>query len=163
MEAQSMKQERLEPLNSDAANARAIPSGNYPARAPRASYKALKGMGIASSKSKMTPRDIGYCRSKGEPSEAIYLLCPFHAEKTPSCVVYPKGRIGPPAYDRVLASGAVIHIRQRIASSSYFHCYGCKQSGGIARLFKALRNPVKVTRYQGVNPDPALDDRDIPF
>jgi hypothetical protein len=69
---------------------------------------------ISSSKSEhyKTPNSKGWMTKRGD----IYLLCPFHIEKTPSCV---------------------IHIR----TSKYFHCYGCGKSGKSKRLNKLFKIP----------------------
>ena len=62
---------------------------------------------------------IGYKTKKGD----IYLLCPFHGEKTPSCV---------------------IHTR----THTYFHCYGCGKSGGLRELERKIKIPM-VNRNRG--------------
>jgi len=61
-------------------------------------------------------KDINYIGWKTKKGD-IYLLCPFHKEKTPSCV---------------------IHAR----TLSYFHCYGCGKSGGLKHLEKFINIPL---------------------
>lgn len=57
-----------------------------------------------------------YRASKKKPA---YLLCPFHKEKTASCVIYRKGVNG--------------------SRKTHFHCYGCGAQGNLSKLFRELQ------------------------
>lgn len=61
-------------------------------------------------KSKYSIGSIGWKTGRGD----IYLLCPFHNEKTPSCAIH-------------------------AATPKYFHCYGCGVSGESKKLFKRMK------------------------
>ena len=67
---------------------------------------------ISPSKSayKKSKTSIGWKTGRGD----IYLLCPFHKEKWPSCVVHAK-------------------------TSNYFICYGCGKTGGIRWLSRVTK------------------------
>lgn len=63
---------------------------------------------------------IGYFTKRGD----IYLICPFHKEKTPSCVIHAK-------------------------TSDYFICYGCGKCGKSKWVYKIIgENPPSYVRSE---------------
>lgn len=83
----------------------------------------LRDYPIASSKANyLSEEHLGY-----QMREKIYFLCPFHRERTPSCVWYPKGSAA--------AQGSFP------SRWSHFHCYGCGKTGNIHTLLKGLADP----------------------
>jgi DNA primase len=67
---------------------------------------------ISPSKSlyKKSKGSIGYFTGRGD----IYLICPFHKEKWPSCVIH-------------------------AATSKYYKCYGCGRNGRIRDIVRKYR------------------------
>jgi hypothetical protein len=156
----------LEPITKDARNSVALKEGS--GVTARARTNGLRDFSIASSKSKMKPGDIGFYRGQGE-RRTIYLLCPFHNEKTPSCVVYRKVRPGEPWIFR--RDGVEQVITPKPTFKTHFHCYACMKDGTIAQLCRELRKPRKIWQrdYEihdyiyDQNRIPCGDDDDIPF
>jgi hypothetical protein len=97
------KQLLLGSIKEDAANARALPGGGagFVCRRDRLSLRQFQ---VASSKATLAEGDVGFHRGA-----RIYFFCPFHYEKTPSCVWYPKGTTGKP---RVWAFGSMAELAQ---------------------------------------------------
>lgn len=92
---------------------------------------------ISDSKSdyKKSDDSVGWKTKRGD----IYMLCPFHREKTPSCVVS--------------------STRPR-----YFKCYGCGKCGGVRELTMAYRWFDKYKNHQAPREEQMLLDLfDIPF
>lgn len=91
------------------------------------------GLVLARSKGdwRKTPGAEGWCQA-----DKTYMRCPFHYEKTPSCVW--------------------------VGERRFFHCFGCGKSGGLQELLDAL--PAEPYRERPPLPPCAEDDgRDIPF
>jgi len=82
---------------------------------------------------KKSKESLGWWTKKGD----MYMLCPFHKEKTPSCV---------------------IHAR----TPKYFHCYGCGKSGDLKYLDKQYQN-VKITFENKIPKIYELDNPELPW
>jgi hypothetical protein len=86
---------------------------------------------------KKSKTSIGWKNKNG----AIHILCPFHDEKTPSCV---------------------IHTR----TPKFFHCFGCGKSGGIRELLRRSKNTKRVLKKYVIykySDQYALDNPEFPF
>jgi hypothetical protein len=97
----------------------------------------FNGHHISDTKSEYYKSDnsVGWKTKRGD----IYMLCPFHREKTPSCVV-------------------------SATRPRYFICYGCGKAGGIRELCMEYRWFEKYKYNQPSSDDQLmLDLFDIPF
>lgn len=101
------------------------------ARAPGRARKGvpkLSSFPVASSKAQFVPGlHMGFRRG-----EVTYFLCPFHNEKTPSCVAYHKGRV---THWKLWRTG---EDYTSVTRTTHFHCYGCKKTGTHADLARGL-------------------------
>lgn len=97
---------------------------------------APRQLKLAKNKNSMRVGDDGWQNGKGK----IYLLCPFHHERTPSCVIYTGSK------ERGTTVG------------KQFHCFGCGVGGSIDKLMRQLSKPLQLPRP----PSPEVEG-DIPF
>lgn len=75
---------------------------------------------------------LGWFTSKGD----IYLLCPFHKERTPSCVIHQR-------------------------TNKYYICYGCGRCGSIRDLNRKYNLPRNII-FTNNNPNWELDNPMFP-
>lgn len=75
----------------------------------------------------------------------IYMLCPYHRERSPSLVVYPPEGACKVEWTTTRIDGRLrMHVRKvplnnGVIIPAHFHCYGCGESGSLEKLREWLR------------------------
>lgn len=152
-----IRQTTLGTIREDAANARALPEHHAGIVRRRARVRLGSFLIATSKREAVRGTHLGFRRG-----QRIYFWCPFHLEKTASCVWYPRNSIGTgkPKFWR----GE--RITNHRTETSHFHCFGCGRDGGEAELVRGLLNPVRPVTDELrdlYRQDPSHWDGECPF